>query len=64
MIWPASKQTPVDEFGDTRIFTNAFPWLFPGGVGDVKDFAGKEGKPMLLSVVNGFHRYSFSLCCG
>ena len=64
MIWPASKQTPVDEFGDTRIFTNAFPWLFPGGVGDVKDFAGKEGKPMLLSVVNGFHRYRFSLCCG
>ena len=44
MIWPRNSIIPVDEYGDTRIFVNAFPWLFPGGIGDVKDFPSNEGK--------------------
>lgn len=39
--WPSISKLPVSEFDDTRIFVNAFPWLFPGGVGDPKDF--REG---------------------
>jgi len=42
--WPAAKDTPVSEFSDTRIFVNAFPWLFPGGTGDVKDWPGSHSK--------------------
>jgi len=42
--FPEEKKQPVNEFGSYRIFANAFPWLFPGGIGDVKDFSGKEGK--------------------
>ncbi len=44
MVWPAQQNLPVDEYGETRIFVNAFPWLFPGGIGDVKDHPGSEGK--------------------
>lgn len=40
MDWPSKGSTPVNEYGDRRIFTLAFPWLFPGGVGDVKDYPG------------------------
>lgn len=51
MDWPAVSKAPISEYSDTRIFVNAFPWLFPGGVGDVKDFPGKQlkdwGKLML-----------------
>ena len=35
--WPSQSTEPVCEWS-TRIFTNAFPWLFPGGIGDVKDY--------------------------
>lgn len=38
--WPDIEELPVNEFGDKRIFALAFPWLFPGGEGDVKDFPG------------------------
>jgi len=44
MVWPKNSMSPVDEYGCTRIFVNAFPWLFPGGVGDVKDYPSNEGK--------------------
>lgn len=48
--WPNMSEKAVDEFSDKRIFAGAFPWLFPGGVGDPKDYPGslKEwGKHML-----------------
>ena len=35
--WPDISDQPVNEYGDKRIFALAFPWLFPGGMGDVKD---------------------------
>jgi len=37
MEWPAIGDLPVNEYGTTRIFARAFPWLFPGGIGDIKD---------------------------
>jgi len=38
--WPTVKNVPISEFGSTRIFARAFPWLFPGGIGDPKDYPG------------------------
>jgi len=38
--YPAISHEPVSEFGDKKIFAMAFPWLFPGGFGDIKDFTG------------------------
>jgi hypothetical protein len=49
--WPAIDANPVYEYGNTRIFPAAFPWLFPGGIGDIKDFNGSMadwGKMMLF----------------
>ena len=43
MDWPTVSQTPVSEHGNKKIFCLAFPWLFPGGLGDVKDFPGNIG---------------------
>ena len=53
MEWPQVSDMPVSEFADTRIFARAFPWLFPGGYGDIKDFnnadanLGSWGKRLL-----------------
>lgn len=38
--WPTIGSEPVKEYGTTKIFARAFPWLFPGGSGDVKDYPG------------------------
>ena len=38
MIWPDIAKQPVSEFSDTKIFALSFPWLFPGGFGDVKTY--------------------------
>ena len=49
--WPATSSLPVNEYDGKKIFALAFPWLFPGGIGDVKDFPGKEpewGKNLLF----------------
>ena len=35
--WPAIDEQPFSECGDTKMFALAFPWLFPGGVGDFVD---------------------------
>ena len=48
---PQVSNLPVSEYGETRIFARAFPWLFPGGIGDIKDnqgHAGDWGKRLLL----------------
>ena len=50
MDWPDVSVQPVYEFGDKKVFAMAFPWLFPGGLGDVKDSPldiGQWGKQML-----------------
>ena len=39
MDFPYVSADPVDEFDETqKIFCLAFPWLFPGGVGDFNDY--------------------------
>jgi len=35
--WPPRDIKPISEFSDTKIFCLAFPWLFPGGVGNIKE---------------------------
>ena len=44
MSWPSISEEPISEFSNTRIFALAFPWLFPGGIGDIKDYVGKIGQ--------------------
>ena len=36
--WPNCGAVPVSEFTQKRLFARAYPWLFPGGVGDIQDF--------------------------
>ena len=42
MEWPAIDDVPVSEYDEIRIFPRAFPWLFPGGFGDIKDFENSD----------------------
>ena len=53
--WPTVDDRPVSEYGDRKIFANAFPWLFPGGIGDVRDHKGDmtEWGKMLLYYEDG-----------
>ena len=37
MNWPPRDVKPISEFSDTKIFCLAFPWLFPGGIRDIKE---------------------------
>lgn len=43
MDWPHVSVNPINEFGGRRIFAAAFPWLFPGGIGDIMDYDGDMG---------------------
>ena len=40
--WPCISEEPVDEYCSKKIFCLAYPWLFPGGIGDVKDYGFEE----------------------
>jgi hypothetical protein len=40
--WPVREIKPILEFSNTKIFCLAIPWLFPGGVGDIKDCRSYE----------------------
>jgi Helitron helicase-like domain at N-terminus len=42
MDWPALNSVAVSEYDNTHIFAGAFPWLFPGGYGDIKDHENAE----------------------
>jgi Helitron helicase-like domain at N-terminus len=42
VAWPTRSVKPVSEYGTDKIFCLAFPWLFPGGVGDVNDVRRKD----------------------
>ena len=40
--WPqTSYPDAISEYSNIRIFTNAFPWLFPGGIADFRDLDRK-----------------------
>jgi hypothetical protein len=34
MSYPQVEDEPVDEYGIPHMFADAYPWLFPGGIGD------------------------------
>ena len=38
ICWPKTSEVPVSEYSSKKLFAMAYPWLFPGGVGDVTDF--------------------------
>lgn len=60
--WPSTGPVAISEYSTTRIFTRAYPWLFPGGIGDIKDFSGdvnKWGENMLLYEDGRFTRDKF-----
>ena len=49
--WPSNGPVPINEYSNTRIFVRAFPWLFPGGLCDVKHASGdlqKWGQRLLF----------------
>ena len=38
--FPFVSETPIDEYDTTsKLFCKAFPWLYPGGVGDFHDYS-------------------------
>jgi len=40
--FPTVSREPEDEYNGLPIFSNAFPWLFPGGIGDINYSKKKE----------------------
>ena len=42
MDFPQIKEDPVDEYSGVALFAGTFPWLFPGGVGDIVDECGHD----------------------
>ena len=44
MNFPQIQSYPIYEYDGTPVFASAFPWLFPGGVGDFFDTHGGGGK--------------------
>ena len=34
MEFPHVSEIPINEFEETHLFANSYPWLFPGGIGD------------------------------
>ena len=47
--WPSVSQEPENEFYGIKIFVNMFPWLFPGGIGDINECKG-SGKKLQFKV--------------
>ena len=38
VLWPYVSDEPVSEYDSSiKIFCRAFPWLYPGGIGDIND---------------------------
>lgn len=40
--WPNCGPVPINEFTTKRLFARAYPWLFPGGIGDLQDFPNQN----------------------
>ena len=60
--WPTINNIPVNEYSDKRIFAMSFPWLFPGGEGDVIDYPGditEWGRNMLFYEDGRFDKDDF-----
>ena len=35
--FPLVNEEPINEYEGKPLFAGAFPWLFPGGLGDITD---------------------------
>jgi hypothetical protein len=35
--WPTRSVKPISEYSTEKLFCMAFPWLFPGGIGDINE---------------------------
>jgi hypothetical protein len=43
MDYPQVEEEPIDEYNVPHMFADAYPWLFPGGIGDsIGDATGTE----------------------
>ena len=42
VAWPKTNDVAMKEHSSKKTLAMAFPWLFPGGIGDVKDFPKKH----------------------
>ena len=42
IIWPHVDNEAVSEYEETDLFPKAFPWLFPGGIGDYKQYHARK----------------------
>ena len=41
--FPFVSETPIDEYDTTnKLFCKAFPWLYPGGIGDFHDYSEED----------------------
>ena len=38
--FPKKAMKPINEYSDAKVFAMAYPWLFPGGLGDIKEWPG------------------------
>ena len=36
--FPKKAMKPINEYSDAKVFAMAYPWLFPGGLGDIKEW--------------------------
>jgi hypothetical protein len=43
LMFPRVDEDPVNEFTTNRLFADAYPWLFPGGIGDITN-TNQKGK--------------------
>ena len=42
--WPSTSPTAVNEYNYTSLFAKTYPWLFPGGIGDIADYPKTVGE--------------------
>jgi len=55
--FPTVSTEPEDEYEGIPIFSNAFPWLFPGGIGDITCNKKKENGYVQKWVANMVHYF-------
>jgi hypothetical protein len=51
VAWPATGEKGCWWIFETKIFASAFPWLFPGGQGDIKDASEISCKTGIKDVI-------------
>lgn len=66
ILWPETDELPVDEYIEEESFAKCYPWLFPGGIGDIShDIKSERSKAIewtkfLLSWEDG--RFQHDAC--